>query len=112
MGDANTLLLSGASASTPEAAVEPEPSEGSGNPLTGWDFIDVDPFGSCLPFLEAAVTGVKDGGVLAIAATDLAVLCGKKGHKVSANLTCRSKLLCRSCMQRCSYNLGNMCYCR
>lgn len=49
----------------------------------GWDFIDVDPFGSCLPFLEAAVASVKDGGVLAVAATDLAVLCGKKGgHQV------------------------------
>lgn len=47
----------------------------------GWDFIDVDPFGSCLPFLEAAVAGVKDGGLLAVAATDLAVLCGKKGGR-------------------------------
>lgn len=44
-----------------------------------WDFVDVDPFGSCMPFLEAAVQGVRDGGVLAIAATDLAALCGKKG---------------------------------
>ncbi|CAN0386038.1 unnamed protein product, partial [Ectocarpus sp. 8 AP-2014] len=43
----------------------------------GWDFVDVDPFGSCLPFLEAAVGAVADGGVLAVAATDLAVLCGK-----------------------------------
>lgn len=47
----------------------------------GWDFIDVDPFGSCLPFLEAAVAGVNDGGVLAVAATDLAVLCGKRGGR-------------------------------
>ncbi|CAN0450284.1 unnamed protein product, partial [Laminaria digitata] len=91
MGDANTLLQSGAStstsANTPKAAAEAVSSEGGGDlPLSGWDFIDVDPFGSCLPFLEAAVAGVKDGGVLAIAATDLAVLCGKKGHK-----RCRSQ---------------------
>ncbi|CAM9795979.1 unnamed protein product [Ectocarpus fasciculatus] len=46
-------------------------------PGGGWDFVDVDPFGSCLPFLEAAVGAVADGGVLAVAATDLAVLCGK-----------------------------------
>lgn len=88
MGDANTILLSGAractSASTPEAAAEAVSTEGGEYPFRcGWDFIDVDPFGSCLPFLEAAVAGVKDGGVLAIAATDLAVLCGKKGHQVS-----------------------------
>ncbi|CAM9840491.1 unnamed protein product, partial [Scytosiphon promiscuus] len=42
-----------------------------------WDVVDVDPFGSCLPFLEGAVAAVEDGGVLAVAATDLTVLCGK-----------------------------------
>lgn len=47
-----------------------------------WDFVDIDPFGSCLPFLEAAVGGVADDGILAVAATDLATLCGKKGSKV------------------------------
>ena len=94
MGDASTLLLSGAARtsdgdSTPYAAAEAVSSEGSGKPLVvgGWDFIDVDPFGSCLPFLEAAVAGANDGGVLAIAATDLTVLCGKKGHKVSVPRT-------------------------
>lgn len=48
----------------------------------GWDLIDVDPFGSCLPFLEAALVGVRDGGLLAVAATDMAVLCGTRGSQV------------------------------
>lgn len=47
-----------------------------------WDFVDVDPFGSCMPFLDAAIGAVRDHGVLAAAATDLAVLCGKNGSQV------------------------------
>lgn len=57
------------------------PRGGGGGDGGGWDFIDIDPFGSCLPFLEAAVAGVGDGGVLAVAATDLTVLCGKRGGR-------------------------------
>lgn len=35
-----------------------------------------------MPFLEAAVEGVENGGVVAVAATDLTTLCGKRGPKV------------------------------
>ena len=77
-GGAGACAAAGAGASAPSGA-------------GGWDFIDVDPFGSCLPFLEAAVAAVKDGGLLAVAATDLAVLCGKRGgRQVKAAVSSRS----------------------
>lgn len=38
--------------------------------------VDLDPYGSAAPFLEAAVQAVADGGLLAVTCTDLAVLCG------------------------------------
>jgi len=41
-----------------------------------FDVIDLDPFGSPAPFIEAAIYGLKDGGMLCLTATDMAVLCG------------------------------------
>lgn len=41
-----------------------------------FDFVDLDPYGSSAPFLDAAVQAVSDGGVLAVTCTDLPVLCG------------------------------------
>lgn len=38
--------------------------------------VDLDPYGSAAPFLDAAVQAVADSGVLAVTCTDLAVLCG------------------------------------
>lgn len=38
--------------------------------------VDVDPFGSAAPFLEAAVQALGDGGLLCVTCTDAAVLCG------------------------------------
>ena len=43
-----------------------------------YDWIDIDPFGTPAPYLEAALKGLNDGGILGIAATDTAVLCGAK----------------------------------
>ncbi len=40
------------------------------------DFIDVDPFGSPSPFIDSAVSAVRNQGVVAITSTDLAPLCG------------------------------------
>jgi|Deesub1362B_J571_1020462.scaffolds.fasta_scaffold00003_493 tRNA (guanine26-N2/guanine27-N2)-dimethyltransferase len=40
------------------------------------DFIDVDPYGTPSPFLDSAVSTVKNNGIIAITATDLAPLCG------------------------------------
>lgn len=41
-----------------------------------FDYIDIDPFGSPNPFLDAAIRSVKNKGVLAITATDTAPLAG------------------------------------
>lgn len=41
-----------------------------------FDFIDIDPFGTPAPFIDSAVSVIKDGGVVAITSTDLAPLCG------------------------------------
>ena len=43
-----------------------------------YDWIDIDPFGTPAPFLESVIKSVKKGGILGIAATDTAVLCGAK----------------------------------
>ncbi|ASJ03188.1 tRNA (guanine(10)-N(2))-dimethyltransferase [Thermococcus profundus] len=41
-----------------------------------FDFLDLDPFGSPIEFLDAALRSVKRKGVLGITATDTGVLCG------------------------------------
>jgi len=38
-----------------------------------FDVIDLDPYGSPSPFLDAAVQSVADGGLLCVTATDMAV---------------------------------------
>lgn len=43
-----------------------------------YDCIDIDPFGTPAPFLEAALKGLNDNGILGVSATDTAVLCGAK----------------------------------
>ncbi|MEM2282191.1 MAG: tRNA (guanine(10)-N(2))-dimethyltransferase [Candidatus Hadarchaeales archaeon] len=42
-----------------------------------FDLIDLDPFGSPAPFLDAACRSLRNGGLLMMTATDLAPLCGK-----------------------------------
>ena len=42
----------------------------------GFDYIDIDPFGSPNPFLAAAVSKISRNGILAITATDTAALTG------------------------------------
>ena len=44
--------------------------------LTMWDVIDLDPYGSAAPFLDAAVQAVENGGLLCITCTDMAALGG------------------------------------
>lgn len=41
-----------------------------------YDFIEVDPFGSPVPFLDIACQRIKHGGILSVTATDTAALCG------------------------------------
>ncbi len=43
---------------------------------TGFDYIDIDPFGSPNPFLDPAMERISRNGILAITATDTAALAG------------------------------------
>lgn len=45
-------------------------------PRRRFDFIDVDPFGTPVTYLDSAVRALKNGGLLALTATDMAPLCG------------------------------------
>jgi tRNA (guanine26-N2/guanine27-N2)-dimethyltransferase len=45
-------------------------------PRKRFDYIDVDPFGSPVPYLDAALRALRNGGLLALTATDMAPLCG------------------------------------
>jgi tRNA (guanine26-N2/guanine27-N2)-dimethyltransferase len=41
-----------------------------------YSYIDIDPYGSPLPFVTAALSSILPGGVIAVTATDTAALCG------------------------------------
>lgn len=41
-----------------------------------FDYVDVDPFGSPMPFIDSAVRGCRRNGIIAITATDTAPLAG------------------------------------
>ncbi len=43
--------------------------------------IDLDPYGSMVPFLYAAIKAIKKGGLLCVTCTDTRVLCGSDKHK-------------------------------
>jgi tRNA (guanine26-N2/guanine27-N2)-dimethyltransferase len=45
-------------------------------PRRRFDYVDVDPFGSPAPYLESAIRAVRNGGLIALTATDMAPLCG------------------------------------
>jgi tRNA (guanine26-N2/guanine27-N2)-dimethyltransferase len=45
-------------------------------PKTRFDFVDIDPFGTPVPHLDAAVQALRNNGLLAATATDMAPLCG------------------------------------
>jgi tRNA (guanine26-N2/guanine27-N2)-dimethyltransferase len=47
-----------------------------GAPRKRFDVVDVDPFGSPVPYLDSAIRALRDNGLLAVTATDLAPLCG------------------------------------
>jgi tRNA (guanine26-N2/guanine27-N2)-dimethyltransferase len=46
------------------------------SPMNRLDYIDVDPFGSPSELLDSAVRATRDGGMIALTATDMAPLCG------------------------------------
>lgn len=41
-----------------------------------YDVIDIDPYGTCAPFIDAAVQCISDGGLLCVTSTDMPVLSG------------------------------------
>ena len=47
-----------------------------GRPGRRLDYIDIDPYGSPAPYLDAAVMSCRNGGMVALTATDMAPLCG------------------------------------
>jgi tRNA (guanine26-N2/guanine27-N2)-dimethyltransferase len=45
-----------------------------------FDVVDLDPYGTAVPFLESAISCISNGGMLAVTYTDLAVLCARNPH--------------------------------
>ena len=45
-------------------------------PRKRFSFVDIDPFGSPVPYMDAALRALRNGGLLALTATDMAPLCG------------------------------------
>jgi tRNA (guanine26-N2/guanine27-N2)-dimethyltransferase len=43
-----------------------------------FDVVDLDPYGSAIPFLDSAIQSMADGGLLCVTFTDMAVLCAQK----------------------------------
>lgn len=54
-----------------------------------FDYIDIDPFGSPMPFLHSAIQGCRRHGYLAITATDTAPLAGAHRAKCERRYQCR-----------------------
>jgi tRNA (guanine26-N2/guanine27-N2)-dimethyltransferase len=48
-----------------------------------FDVVDLDPYGSAIPFLESALGCIQSGGLLALTFTDMAVLCARRPHVCS-----------------------------
>ncbi len=48
-----------------------------------FDFIDIDPYGSIVPFLDVALTHVKNGGYIGLTSTDLSALTGSAPGKTA-----------------------------
>ncbi len=46
-----------------------------------FDYVDLDPFGSPIPFIESAIRGCRRNGIMAITATDTAPLAGAHAPK-------------------------------
>jgi len=72
----NAAGRSGVRASLADGRLVPE-----GAPF---DYVDVDPFGSPIPFVPSALAAVRPGSLLAVTATDMIVLAGAQ-----AEATCR-----------------------
>ena len=45
-----------------------------------FDVVDLDPYGTAVPFLESALSSIANNGLLCVTFTDMAVLCARKPH--------------------------------
>ncbi len=45
-------------------------------PRRRFDYVDIDPFGSPVPYLDSALRALRNNGLMALTATDMAPLCG------------------------------------
>jgi tRNA (guanine26-N2/guanine27-N2)-dimethyltransferase len=45
-------------------------------PRRRFNYVDIDPFGSPAPYMDSAVRALRDNGLIALTATDMAPLCG------------------------------------
>lgn len=45
-------------------------------PKTRFDYVDIDPFGTPVPFMDSGLRALRNEGLLALTATDMAPLCG------------------------------------
>ncbi len=70
--------LASHSRATDPARAEPMRANAARSPLRSgaFDYVDVDPYGTPIPFLEEAIRIARPGALLAITATDMPVLCG------------------------------------
>lgn len=67
---------------------------------SGFDYIDVDPFGSPNPFLNSAVVRLSRDGILAVTSTDTSALSG------SHELACRRKYWSRPLRNELMHEIG------
>lgn len=47
---------------------------------TFFDVVDLDPYGTAIPFLEGAISSLAHNGLLCVTFTDMAVLCARAPH--------------------------------
>ena len=45
-----------------------------------FDIVDLDPYGTAIPFLEGAISSLANNGLLCVTFTDMAVLCARAPH--------------------------------
>eukprot|EP01129_Flabellula_baltica_P012300 TRINITY_DN5539_c0_g1_i1.p1 TRINITY_DN5539_c0_g1~~TRINITY_DN5539_c0_g1_i1.p1 ORF type:complete len:226 (-),score=51.90 TRINITY_DN5539_c0_g1_i1:116-793(-) len=62
-----------------------------------FDVVDLDPYGSAAPFLDAAVQSVDNGGLMCVTCTDTTVLCGTNPE------TCWAKYQAVAIKSRCCH---------
>ena len=45
-----------------------------------FEVVDLDPYGTAVPFLESTIAALADGGLMCVTFTDMAVLCSRNPH--------------------------------